>query len=80
MTTNQSWLNQFDAVKEKIEWIFDEHDFQTSWEKLLEYRVQNDKTNMQRVLSRVWYLLPDEVFNIRNNPKGWNEFLSLIED
>ena len=31
-------------------------------------------------LNRIWFELPDSIFNIRENPHGWYEFLSLIEE
>lgn len=31
-------------------------------------------------LNAIWFELPDDIFNIRENPEGWNEFLSLIEE
>lgn len=31
-------------------------------------------------LNVIWHDLPDSIFNIRVNPKGWETFLSLVED
>ncbi len=31
-------------------------------------------------LSRIRNTLPNTIYNINNNPKGWREFLEVIED
>lgn len=30
-------------------------------------------------LNSIWTILPKNVFNIEKNPKGWREFLEVIE-
>lgn len=30
-------------------------------------------------LNDVWFKLPDHIFNIKENPKGWSKFLSILE-
>jgi hypothetical protein len=30
-------------------------------------------------LNDIWFKLPDHIFNIKENPKGWIEFLNIIE-
>ena len=38
--------------------------------------------NQAKLFSRlmiIWTLLPENVFNIENNPQGWKEFLEVID-
>lgn len=30
-------------------------------------------------LNEIWYKLPDNLFNVIVNPKGWSSFLTLLE-
>lgn len=30
-------------------------------------------------LNEIWFSLPDNVFNISVNPKGWSDFVNLLE-
>ena len=30
-------------------------------------------------LNNIWFYLPDNLFNIRENPPGWGKFLDIIE-
>jgi len=46
----------------------------------MEYRKIENVTMMISIMNSVWFHLPDNKFNIIENPKGWKEFLYLIED
>ena len=35
---------------------------------------------LQNELNAIWFELPDSIFNIRNNPAGWETFLWFVED
>lgn len=40
---------------------------------------QNNEVELSNKLEAIWFELPDDLFNIRENPDGWSEFLSLLE-
>ena len=44
-------------------------------------QLANDGKNgeLYNRLNDVWFRLPDHIFNIRENPEGWYEFLSILE-
>lgn len=39
-----------------------------------------DEVSLKGVLNEIWFKLPDNIFNIKENPTGWTEFLDLVED
>ena len=51
-------------------------------EEYFEYLIKLSESENGRLISElndVWFKLPDDQFNIIENPKGWSEFLSLVE-
>ena len=46
---------------------------------LEEMAKENKGMELFNQLNDVWFHLPDNVFNIMENPKGWDKFLSLVE-
>lgn len=74
------WFILFDDVKTDIEWIFKTYGISSQWKKILEYRQKGDKIKIQRLLSNLWYVLPEGSFNIKKNAEKWDSFMSLIEE
>jgi transposase len=79
MDDNQ-WLIEFDASKAKFQWFFLQYGFEDELKRLEEARSKNQVKKMITIMNRVWFELPDGVFNIKMNPKGWDEFISLLEN
>ena len=77
--TEEQWFKQFDETKDTFEWFVRKH-FPFAWDELLRLRELKIQQAMLSLMGEIWYYLPDETFNIKVNPKGWNEFLALIED
>lgn len=83
----QEWLELFERTNDKFRWFFLQYGFGTQWTLLIEIKdhsceCKSDDDRMNKMLSimnHVWFCLPDNTFNIMNNPKGWSEFLNLIE-
>ena len=40
----------------------------------------NQEEHLRNELNAIWFELPDSIFNIRNNPEGWEAFLKLVEE
>lgn len=79
---NKAWLELFDKTKEDFKWFFLGYGFEMEWMELEEYRKMGDEgiPTMLNIMNKVWFLLPDGEFNIIANPKGWKDFLILIEE
>lgn len=73
------WLTLYDNTKSKFDWFIKKY-FPKLPEKLNEYRLANRATKIYSTLTQIWYELPDNKFNIIENPDGWNEFLALLDD
>lgn len=85
--TSKDWITEFDLVSAKFKWFFLEYGFAKEWWKIISYRNSATEENydatvfhMKSIMNDVWFKLPDNVFNIIVMPKGWKEFLSLIEE
>jgi len=74
----EDWLLRFDRYRPEFEWFM--KDFMPEdYSKLLDARVEKKSQLMMDIMCKVWFVLPDNQFNIIENPKGWGPFLSLIE-
>ena len=69
---------RFLEVKEDIRWFVDKY-FPNKMLVLEEMAKENKGMELFNQLNDVWFHLPDNVFNIMENPKGWDKFLSLVE-
>jgi hypothetical protein len=64
----------------KFQWFIERWFGQKTVEYLKELANDNKEVELSDRLNAIWFELPDDIFNIRENPEGWNEFLSLIEE
>lgn len=48
--------------------------------ELINLAESNEEEILQNELNAIWFELPDSIFNIRNNPAGWETFLWFVED
>lgn len=78
--TEAQWFFQFDETKDTFKWFIEDYFEPSIWDKILELRAQENKSQMLLLMNDIWYYLPDYRFNINVNPKGWTEFLNLIEE
>ena len=77
---DKKWLELFDNTKDKFKWFFIEYGYESVWDELNILRGQESQLKMISLMNRVWYQLPDNKFNIMENPAGWSEFLTLLEN
>ena len=75
--TDQEWIAYFDEHKDKFKWFIGAV---SQWLPLKRARSARDRKQMTSIMNHVWFILPDNRFNIIENPKGWSEFLTLIEE
>ena len=78
--TQEEWLTNFDESKDNFKWFFDEYFKPEVWLQLILLREDKNVVRMMDIMNNVWFILPDGKFNIMVNPKGWNDFLYLIEE
>jgi len=76
----REWLDLFDKTCNEFKWFWDVYGHTDRWVNLMYYRENEDVTLMKEIMDDVWFELPDTKFNIMINPKGWKEFLILLEE
>ena len=64
----------------KFQWFIERWFGQKTVDYLKQLANDNNELELSNKLNDIWFELPDDLFNIRENPEGWNEFLSLIEE
>ena len=77
--TDKKWFELFDDTKHSFKWFFMDYGYSLIWEGINIYRNQKNRIKMLYLMNKVWFQLPDNKFNIMENPKGWNQFLALLE-
>ena len=77
--TKETWLKIFDNTYSNFEWFIEKHEPIFN-QALKEARKENNCIKMMSIMNEVWFLLPDDEFNIIVNPDGWKNFLYLIEE
>lgn len=66
-----------DTHKE-FDWFIIEYFSEETLLRLIEL-AKNKHNTLFSMMNDIWFCLPDSKFNIIENPKGWNEFLAIIE-
>ena len=77
---NKLWFEKFDAALPEFTWFIEKHFKPECKEVMMHLRKEEDIKMLKYMLWQIWFYLPDNEFNIIVNPKGWHEFLSLIEE
>jgi len=80
MKTDEETLRLFDENYPKFKWFIEEYSKPELLTLLESTRERKDVAALLTILNGVWFYLPDNRFNIIENPKGWTEFLDIIED
>jgi hypothetical protein len=76
--TKEEWLKYFDENLSKFVWFIEKLPVHHS--HLINARANENLPFMLSLMNDIWFLLPDNQFNIRENPQGWQEFLTLLEN
>lgn len=73
------WLLLFDQNYPLFKWFIYAYFGKEYVNELVEMRVNRENKRLYSRLNEVWFRLPDNRFNIIENPRGWREFLQVIE-
>lgn len=79
MTKKDICIQFLDSLGE-FRWFIEEYFGDEAVEKLKNYAKEGNEFKLRSALNEIWFRLPDDIFNIRENPKGWAKFLQLIEE
>lgn len=71
---------QFLNSLDEFSWFIKKYFGEETVEILKNYAKERNESKLRPALNEIWFRLPDDLCNIRENPKGWNMFLQLIEE
>ena len=80
MRTKKDILKAFDEGFPKFKWFIEKYFDEECMDTLIWARQTRNMTALLGILNQIWFELPDSIFNIVNNPPGWDEFLKVIEE
>lgn len=63
----------------KFDWFINRWFGKDMSDKLLKMAENNEQSKLLSIMNDIWFKLPDHIFNIIENPEGWNEFLDILE-
>lgn len=66
--------------EDKFQWFIERYFGPNTILGLRETALANKSEQLYCILDNIWFDLPDHIFNIMNNPDGWNEFLSIVDN
>ena len=75
----EEFFKLYDKNVRKFEWFIIEHFGPGTIYYLNKARQNEELDQLVGTLHQIWFHLPDNHFNIIKNPKGWKEFLELLE-
>jgi hypothetical protein len=77
--TKEEWLQEFNKRLPKFEWFITDY-FLGLRSEMLEVRKEGKAERLLTIMNDIWFYLPDNEFNIIENPPGWSDFLFLLEN
>lgn len=66
--------------KELFKWFIEKYYGLSKYIELWELAESDQEEHLRSELNSIWFDLPDNIFNIQNNPPGWDAFVTLIEE
>lgn len=63
----------------EFRWIIQQQFGTSRYVELIEYAENNDEETLKTEIYDAWYDLPQDVFNMQTNPKGYETLLSFVE-
>ena len=76
MITPEEWIKELNERYPKFRWFVPNE----IKEPLALAMFTKNYGNALSLLSQLWYILPDNEFNIIENPPGWSDLLFLIDN
>lgn len=61
-------------------WFIPEYFGEETLSQMCEYALRRDYHSLKCIAEDIWFKLPDNIFNIKENPSGWTEFISFLDD
>lgn len=71
---------RFLIEKSNYQWFIEKYFGLGLFLKLIEEAEQDEEDKLRSDLERIWFELPDSIFNLRVCPRGWSMFVDLLEE
>lgn len=68
------------AEHKHFDWILERYYGKEKVLELWNLAEAGESEHIRNILNGIWFELPDNIFNIRNNPPGWEQFLHFVEE
>lgn len=78
--SDEEFLLEFDTNLPLFQWCIEENFRPKILERLLIARKKEQVHEIKKLLNDIWFYLPDNKFNVIENPKGFSELLHLVEE
>ena len=79
MTAPKTKCEMYLQNEQHFKWFIEKYFGINKLTLLHEFAKDNKSAELDSELTLIWYHLPDSQFNIIANPKGWQEFLQVLE-
>lgn len=74
-----SICQQYLQDEPKFKWFIEKYYGFNQVVLMSEMAKDSKEVELLNEMSKLWYVLPDSIFNIINMPEGWREFTSILE-
>jgi hypothetical protein len=74
------YCKQFLEKNSEFRWFIIRYYGNDKNEYLKQLATENRESELRKILNDIWFQLPDHIFNIIENPPGWNTFLEFVEE
>jgi len=74
------YCKQFLEKNSEFKWFIIRYYGNDKNEYLKQLATENRESELRKILNDIWFRLPDHIFNIIENPPGWNTFLEFVEE
>lgn len=78
--SSSDFCQKYLRKKHLFKWFIERYFGSQKYIDLWEMAEKNEEQKLKTELESIWYDLPDNIFNIQNNPPGWDAFVSLIDE
>lgn len=72
--------SDFLESKSDFRWFIEKYFGPLKFSTMVQLAEQGKEDQLKDECNDVWFRLPDNIFNVRERPRGWMKFLSLLED
>lgn len=75
-----AFCKEYLEKKELFKWFIERYFGLPKYMDLWKLAEDNQEEHLRNELDAIWFSLPDNIFNIQNNPPGWEAFINLIDE